>query len=117
MATNLTANWHLIRCFDALLKRSDSPRALFITSGGTNVSPYWGSYAISKAALETMVKIYAAENMKTALRTYIIAPGAVRTRMRAKAFPGEDPNTLPDPEAVCDLFVKLASAWVQETGQ
>jgi len=118
MSVNVTANWQLIRCFDALLKRSDAGRALFVTSGvTTHPSPYWGPYAISKSALESMVLTYAAENSKTPLRVNLIDPGRVRTRMRAQAFPGEDPMTLPEPDAITDVFVKLASHEFGQTGE
>lgn len=118
LAANLTANFQLIRCFDALLKASDAPRAMFVTSGVTRgAAPYWGAYAVSKAALETMVNIYAAETAKTKLRVNLIDPGIVRTRMRAQAFPGEDPMTLPEAEAITDVFVHLAGADLKETGK
>jgi NAD(P)-dependent dehydrogenase (short-subunit alcohol dehydrogenase family) len=118
MTTNVTANWHLIRVFDALLKQSDAGRAMFVTSGvTTRPCPYWGAYAISKAALESMVNIYAAENTKTSLKINLIDPGGVRTRMRAQAFPGEDPLSLPDADAITDVFVKLARADMKETGK
>ncbi len=118
IALNVTANWHLIRCFDALLKRSDAPRALFVTSGVTQkAAAYWGSYAVSKLALEAMVMVYAAENVKTSLKVNIIDPVRVRTRMRAQAYPGEDPMTLPEPDAITDLFVRLAGADCQTTGE
>lgn len=115
---NLNANFHLIRCFDTLLRASDSPRAIFVSSGvAARSSPYWGAYAVSKAALEMMVKTYAAENEKTNLRINLLDPGRTRTRMRAQAFPGEDPDTLPAPEALCDLFLKLTDSALKETGQ
>lgn len=118
MATNVTANWHLIRCCDPLLKQSTAGRALFVTSGvTTHPSPYWGAYAASKAALESMVMTYAAENAKTSLQVNLIDPGRVRTRMRAQAFPGEDPLTLTPPEAITDRFVELASPYYQQTGK
>ena len=117
MALNLTANWHLIRCFDALLKQSASGRAMFVTSGvTTRASAYWGAYSVSKSALEAMVNVYAAENSKTGLRVNLIDPGAVRTRMRAQAFPGEDPLTLPDTDTITDLFVRLAASDCADTG-
>jgi NAD(P)-dependent dehydrogenase (short-subunit alcohol dehydrogenase family) len=78
---------------------------------------YWGAYAASKAALEQMVKIYAAEVAHTNLKVNIISPGRVRTRMRALAYPGEDPKTLPSPETVTDIFVRAASREFTETGQ
>ncbi len=118
MAVNLTANFHLLRCFDLLLKNSPSPRAMFVSSGVTEGTyPYWGAYAISKAALEKMVETYAAENSKTSLKVNIIDPGGVRTRMRASAFPGEDPMSLPHPDNITDVFVKLASEKMLDTGK
>lgn len=120
MATNLTANFHLIRCFDGLLKRSDAPRAMFVTSGVTEMpAAYWGAYAVSKAALEAMVNIYAAENAKAYphFKINLIDPGIVRTRLRAQAFPGEDAALLPEPETVTELFVKLADTELQDTGK
>lgn len=117
MQVNLDANFHLIRCFDPLLKASDAPRAMFVTSGVTRrAAAYWGAYAVSKAALESMVKIYAVENSKSKLKANIIDPGVVRTRMRAAAYPGEDPMTLPEPDKITDVFVKLARADFKETG-
>ena len=71
---------------------------------------YWGPYAVSKAALEQMVRIYANEVGHTNVRANIVNPGGVRTKMRALAFPGEDPNTLVTPEQVADVFVDLAEA-------
>ncbi len=118
MGLNVTANWHLLRCFDAVLKQSDAPRALFVTSGVTKrASPYWGAYAVSKAALESMVKLYAAENEKQALRVSLIDPGRVRTRMRAQAYPGEDPASLPEASTITDVFVKAASPSCMQTGE
>lgn len=118
MATNLDANFHLLRCFHPLLMASDAGRAMFVTSGVTaQPVPYWGAYAVSKAALEAMVKLYAAENAKSPLRVNLIDPGVVRTRMRAAAFPGEDAQALPPPDAITDIFVRLADAGLQETGE
>lgn len=115
---NLHTNFHLIRCFDYLLKLSEAPRAIFVTSGiAQGVHPYWGAYAVSKAALDTMVKTYAAENAKTSLRVNLLSPGQVRTRMHAQAFPGLDPETITPPEKIVDSFVKLARADMQETGK
>ncbi|MBY0408304.1 MAG: SDR family NAD(P)-dependent oxidoreductase [Rickettsiales bacterium] len=118
IATNLTANWQLIRCFDAILKQSDAPRAIFVTSGVTQrPAPYWGGYAAAKAGLEAMVQLYATENAQSALRVNLIDPGAVATRMRAKAYPGEDATRLRTPADVATLFVWLASPACTETGQ
>ena len=117
LAINLTANMHLIRCFDPLLKQSAQPRALFVTSGiSQGVFPYWNAYAVSKAALDMMIKLYAAENAKTPLRANLVSPGQVRTRMHAQAFPGLDPDTITPSDAITDIFVTLAGSDVKETG-
>jgi NAD(P)-dependent dehydrogenase (short-subunit alcohol dehydrogenase family) len=106
---NLTANWRLIRAMDPLLRAAPAGRAIFVTSGVAHgVRPYWGPYAISKAGLEMLVKIYAGEITKTRVRANLIDPGIVRTRLRARAFPGEDPAHLPPPESVADAFLALA---------
>jgi NAD(P)-dependent dehydrogenase (short-subunit alcohol dehydrogenase family) len=107
---NLSANWRLIRTLDPLLKRSEAGRAVFATSGAASGKyAYWGPYAVSKAGLETLVKTYAHEVASTAVKANLINPGGVRTQMRAKAFPGEDPKTLPTPDEVAPLFLELAS--------
>jgi NAD(P)-dependent dehydrogenase (short-subunit alcohol dehydrogenase family) len=118
MATNLTANWRLIRSLDPLLQASEAGRAIFVSSGVARaVFPYWGGYAVSKAALEMLVKIYAAENEQTNVNANILDPATVRTGMRAKAMPGEDPMTLPEPEAITEDFVKLAEASCTMNGE
>ena len=109
IATNITANWRLIRSFDPLLRVSDAGRAMFVTSGVTQgVHPYWGPYAVSKAALEMLVKTYAAEVASTPVKVNLIDPGVVRTAMRAAAMPGENPMNLPAPDTITDIFVKLS---------
>jgi NAD(P)-dependent dehydrogenase (short-subunit alcohol dehydrogenase family) len=108
--TNLSANWRLIRSLDPLLKRSDGGRAVFVTAGAASAkNAYWGPYAVSKAGLEALIKTYANEVASTPLRVNLVNPGPVRTQLRAKAFPGEDPMTLPTPEDVVPLFLDLAS--------
>lgn len=105
---NLSANWRLIRIIDPLLRRSETPRAVFMTS---DVVPrpraFWGPYQASKAGLEALIRAWADENEKTNLRVNLFDPGAVRTEMRADAVPGEDPMTLPHPSELapylCDL--------------
>ncbi|MGE0734705.1 MAG: SDR family NAD(P)-dependent oxidoreductase [Alphaproteobacteria bacterium] len=114
---NVTANWRLLRATDGLLRASAAGRAIFVTSGAARgVYPYWGAYAVSKAALEMMIKTYAAEVDKTNIRANIVDPGAVRTGMRAQAFPGEDPGTLPAPEQITDIFVDLAKVACRHNG-
>jgi NAD(P)-dependent dehydrogenase (short-subunit alcohol dehydrogenase family) len=115
---NLTANWRLIRSLDPLLHRSEAGRAIFVTSGAASGAvAYWGPYAASKAALEMVVRTYAAEVEKTALRVNLLDPGAVRTAMRAQAFPGENPMALPPPESVTETFVELAAVECRKNGQ
>lgn len=109
MAINLTANWRLIRAFDPLLRLSAAGRAIFVSSGAADGRhPYWGAYAVSKGALEVMVRTWASELEKTSVRANLINPGPTRTRMRAEAFPGEDPETLPTPDAMAQAFLPLA---------
>ncbi|WP_289036125.1 SDR family NAD(P)-dependent oxidoreductase [uncultured Roseibium sp.] len=111
MGTNVTANWRLIRSLDPLLRQSPAGRAVFLTSHhAREATPFWGLQSISKAALEAMVRTYAHETEKTALRVNLFDPGPVRTGLRAKAMPGEDPDKLPQPaEIVPDLLTMLGS--------
>ena len=118
MAVNLTANWRLIRSLDPLLRASPAGRAIFVTAAaGRAARGYWGGYAVSKAALDMLAGIYAAEVAKSTLRVNLIDPGRVRTAMRAKAYPGEAPESLPTPDAVTDAFVELASAACTRHGE
>jgi NAD(P)-dependent dehydrogenase (short-subunit alcohol dehydrogenase family) len=108
MAVNLTANYRLVRSLDPLLRASDAGRAVFITSGlAHKCLAYWGAYSISKAALEALVKTYAAENESTAIRANCFSPGPTRTKMRATAMPGEDPDTLPSAEEVAAQVIPM----------
>jgi len=110
IAVNLTANQRLVRSMDPLLRLSDAGRAIFVSSSAAhNSQPFWGAYAVSKAALDAMVRCYAAENVRSKLRINIINPGATRTGMRAAAFPGEDPLSLKTPKDLVPLFLDLAS--------
>ena len=109
IAVNLTANWRLIRSFDPLLRRSDAGRAVFVTSTvGHQARGYWSAYSVSKAALEMMVKIYAAENTETNIRANLLNPGPTRTAMRALAMPGEDPKTVKTSDSITNEFVRLS---------
>jgi NAD(P)-dependent dehydrogenase (short-subunit alcohol dehydrogenase family) len=115
---NLTANWRLIRAMDPLLRAAPAGRAIFVTSGvARGVFPYWGPYAVGKAGLEMLVKLYAGETAKTRVRANLIDPGVVRTRLRARAFPGEDPSRLPPPERVTDAFLALALPECTRSGE
>jgi NAD(P)-dependent dehydrogenase (short-subunit alcohol dehydrogenase family) len=118
MAVNVTANWRLIRSFDPLLRASDAGRAMFVSSGAAHKCPaYWGPYSVSKAALEALVRTYAAETATTPIKVMIVNPGPLRTRMRAAAMPGEDPLTLRTPEELAPELLKIASADWAETGK
>jgi NAD(P)-dependent dehydrogenase (short-subunit alcohol dehydrogenase family) len=118
LAVNITANWHLIRAMDPLLKRSDAGRVVFLTSGASaNPRPYRGLYAVSKAGLETLARTYAAETTSTPVRVNLFNPGPTRTRMRAAVMPGEDPMTLPPPEQVAEKIVPLCAPAFTETGK
>ena len=109
MAVNVTANWRLIRSMDPLLQRSDAGRAIFVTSGASRRPlPYWGAYAASKAALDMLAGVYAAECEHTQVRVNLFNPGPMRTGMRKEAFPGEKPESLPPPDALTEGLVQLA---------
>jgi NAD(P)-dependent dehydrogenase (short-subunit alcohol dehydrogenase family) len=107
---NVTANYRLIRSLDPVLRQSDAGRVLFVSSGAARAhTPFWGGYGMAKAALESLALTYAAECETTNVRVNLLSPGAVRTTMRARAMPGEDPDTLPKPAAVAPLIVELLS--------
>lgn len=115
---NLTANWRLIRTLDPLLRRSEAGRAVFVSSGAASGKyAYWGPYAVSKAGVEALVRTYASEIASTKVRANLINPGGVATAMRAKAFPGENPKTLPTPEDVAPLFLELVSPDCTSNGE
>jgi NAD(P)-dependent dehydrogenase (short-subunit alcohol dehydrogenase family) len=117
LAINLTANYRLIRSLDVLLRAAEYGRAIFVTSGqAQKCFPYWGAYAITKAALEAMARTYAGEIATTNLRVNCFSPGATRTRMRATAMPGEDPLTLPTPEEVTAQIIGMCEATFTDNG-
>ena len=118
MAVNVTANWRLIRSLDPLLRASDAGRAIFVSSGAAHkCTAYWGPYSVSKAALEALARTYAAETVETRVRVMLVNPGPLRTRMRASAMPGEDPETLRTPDDLAPHIVRLASPEWSETGK
>ena len=117
LALNLGANWRLIRSLDPLLRASAAGRAIFVTARAAHDAPaFWGPYAASKAGLEALVRCYAAETRRSALRVNLLDPGPVATALRRRAYPGEDPATLPAPDAVTEPFVALAEASSEEHG-
>jgi len=113
MAINVAANFQLIRCMEPLLRQSDAGRAVFVSSAAANqANAYLGPYAASKAALETLARVWAQETANTPLRVNLFNPGPTRTRMRATVFPGEDPLTLETPDQVAELILPMcAPAW------
>lgn len=113
---NLTANWRLIRALEPLLLKSDAGRAIFLTSGVSGGRAYWGAYAVSKAAVEALARTWAQEMENTTLRINVVNPGAIRTGMRAEAYPGEDPMTLPSPDDITEIFVTLAATDCDRNG-
>src|SRR6185503_6474328 len=118
IAVNVTANFHLIRTMDPLLRASEAGRAVFITSSAaTSNRAYRGPYSISKAALNAMARTYAAETVTTNVRVNLLNPGPTRTRMRAAVMPGEDPMTLKTVEPVAEQIVAMCLPDFQETGK
>lgn len=118
LATNLTANMRLIRAFEPLLLKSATPRCAFVTSGAAHkVRPFWGTYAASKAALNALVLSWAAEHKNNDMRINLINPGPIRTQMRARAMPGENPDTLPAPDDLVPFILDAVTSEQTETGQ
>lgn len=118
MDINVTANWRLIRSLDPLLKLSDAGRAIFVTSGAAHkAKAYWGGYAVTKAAVEQLALTYANECTTNNTKVNLIDPGPIRTHMRAKAVPGENPSNLPTPQDIAPLFAELASPTHTRTGE
>jgi NAD(P)-dependent dehydrogenase (short-subunit alcohol dehydrogenase family) len=121
LAVNVSANYRLIRAMDPLLRASEAGRAVFVSSGVAHRSEfraYWGPYAVSKAALEALVRTYAAETVNTcAIRVMLVNPGPLRTKMRATAMPGEDPESLRKPEELAPKIVSLCAPEWAETGK
>ena len=108
VAVNLNATYRLIRTCAPLLVASDAGRAVFVTSSVARTPrAFWGAYGATKAGMENLVLSWADEVETTALRINLFDPGRTATRMRAQAFPGEDPNTLPQPGDVAAQLVAL----------
>jgi len=112
LTLNVSAQVALIQSFDPLLKRSDAGKVIAITSSvGRKPRAYWGAYGASKAALETLVAAYGDEVAEISrIRTAIVDPGATRTAMRARAYPGEDPASVKEPRVVAERIAALAVA-------
>ena len=118
MAINVTATWRLMRTTERLLHESDAGRAIIMSSGAAQTcKPFWGAYSASKAAVEALARTWAGEAQNTPLRVNSVDPGRTRTRMRAQAMPGEDPETLPTAASVAEKIVPLAGPSIIETGR
>ncbi|MEM1198898.1 MAG: SDR family NAD(P)-dependent oxidoreductase [Pseudomonadota bacterium] len=116
-AVNVTANWRLIRSFDPLLRASDAGRAVFITSGAaTNCRAYWGTYSVTKAALDALAKTYAAETSATSIKVNLVNPGPLRTALRARAWPGEDKEQVPHPSVFAASIIDLVRPEIDTSG-
>lgn len=114
---NVTAQQVLIASFDALLRKSEAGRVIAMTSSvGASPRPFWGAYGASKAALENLVQSYGEEVKNiSSVRVAIVDPGRTRTKMRAAAYPGEDPATVKEPSVVADAICTLLTSGF-ETG-
>jgi len=118
VTTNLTSTWRLIRSVEPLLIKSDAGRALILSSSvAHSARAFWGPYAATKAALETLARVWAEEMEQTNLCVNVVDPGGTRTAMRARAFPGEDPATLPKPAEVAERIAALCVPEVTESGK
>ncbi|MDP2731919.1 MAG: SDR family NAD(P)-dependent oxidoreductase [Hoeflea sp.] len=118
MAVNVTATWRVIRSVEPLLLKSDAGRALILSSAvAHSARAFWGPYAASKAAVEVLARVWAAETEKSALTVNSVDPGATRTAMRAQAMPGENPDTLPHPSEVAARLAPLCGPGSTETGK
>jgi NAD(P)-dependent dehydrogenase (short-subunit alcohol dehydrogenase family) len=116
IAVNVTANWRLIKAFADLLKASDAGRAVFVTTTQTGTA-YWGPYAVAKAALDMLVRTFAAETATTKVRVNLIAPGQVRTRLLTAAMPTLDMTDVTKSDKVARAIVDLCLPGVTETGK
>lgn len=108
-ALNFTTPFRLIRSLEPLFRASAAARPIFVTSGVARTPrAFWSLYAATKAGMDALVTSWADELETTPIRPVLLSPGPMRTRMRAQAFPGEDPMTLPDPSEIAPLVVELA---------
>ncbi len=117
LTINLTANFRLLHRLDPMLKASSAGRALFVTSGvAWKRHAGWSSYAVSKAALEALVGVYAREIEGTTVRANLLSPGPIRTELRVEAWPDEEPNSVPLPEALAPAILTMLSPSFNQNG-
>ncbi len=108
VALNLTAHFQIIRCMEPLLRMSDAGRAVFLTDASAATAPaYRGPYAAAQTALQTLVRVWAAELAITPIKVNLVDPGPTRTKLRAAVMPGEDPVELKTPADVAEHIVPL----------
>jgi NAD(P)-dependent dehydrogenase (short-subunit alcohol dehydrogenase family) len=112
LTLNVGAQAALIAAFDQSLRKSEAPKVIGVTSSvGAKPRAYWGAYGASKAAFDTLLAAYAEENETVGpIAVAILDPGATRTKMRERAFPGEDAQTVKPPEVVAERIVELAQS-------
>ncbi|MGH6847828.1 MAG: SDR family NAD(P)-dependent oxidoreductase [Methylocella sp.] len=120
-AVNVTANWRFIRSLDPLLRTAEAGRVIFVSSGAghaAQLKPYFGPYAIAKAALDALARTYAAETMNISrVKVMAVNPGPLRTRMRAAAMPGEESLSLRTPEELAPKILALCAPEWTQTGK
>jgi NAD(P)-dependent dehydrogenase (short-subunit alcohol dehydrogenase family) len=110
MDVNLTANWRLIRSLDPLLRLSKAGRVIMVTAGvAQDPGAYYGAYAVSKAALEALVKIYSKETEATNIRVNLVSPENVVTKLKEEEISNVNKSSFSAPEDIAELFVRLAS--------
>ena len=108
VGANLAATWRLIRTCDPLLRNAPAGRAVFVTDArARQPRAYWGAYGATKAGMEHLALTYADETRTTRLRVNLFDPGVLRTRLRANAFPGEDPSGVRPPDEVAPALAGL----------
>jgi len=118
LSVNLTSIWFQAKTFDPLLRAAHAGRVVLVSSGAAvGARPFWGAYAVSKAGLESMARAWAAESEQTNMKINLLDPGGTATAMRASAFPGEDPATLPSPADIAPAFVTLLSEGCEGHGE
>jgi NAD(P)-dependent dehydrogenase (short-subunit alcohol dehydrogenase family) len=112
LTLNVSAQVAMIQAFDPMLRKAAAGKVIGLTSSvARNPRAYWGAYGASKAAFETLLGAYGDETADISkIRTAIVDPGATRTKMRARAYPGEAPESVKPPEVVAERIVALAIA-------
>ncbi|MCX8280508.1 SDR family NAD(P)-dependent oxidoreductase [Phyllobacterium sp. 0TCS1.6C] len=118
MSVNVNSVWRLIRTTDPLLRQSEAGRAMVLSSSvAHSARAFWAAYAASKAAIEVLARSWAEESKQTRLRVNSVDPGGTRTAMRAQAFPGEDPDTLPTAAEVAAKIALLCDPRIDDAGK